>query len=111
MATLRDVAEHAGTSIRTVSNVVNDWPHVKPELRSRVKESIRALGYEPNVAARYLRGGRSNLVALVVPEIDNPYFGELARLIIDALARRGVTVVIEQTDGRIERDQENSPKA
>lgn len=106
MATLKDVADRAGVSVRTVSNVVNDWPHVRPELRAKVQAVIDEVGYEPNLAARYLRSGKTGMVALVLPEIDVPYFAELTRCLIDAFSARGLTVVIEQTDGKLERERE-----
>ena len=81
-ATLRDVAERAGVSIRTVSNVVNGYAPVSDELRMRVDAAVHALGYRPNVLARNLKRGRSGMLALVVPELDVAYFSELARAVI-----------------------------
>lgn len=103
---LRDVAEHAGVSVRTVSNVVNGFRYVAPATRERVQASIDALGYRPNMAARTLRRGRTGLVALVVPEIDSPYFAELAARTVRIAERRGLTVLIDQTDGDAEREKE-----
>jgi DNA-binding LacI/PurR family transcriptional regulator len=100
---LKDVAARAGVSIKTVSNVVNGYVHVAPETRARVQAAIEALGYVPNQAARQLRGGRSGVIALAVPELPAPYFAELAGLIVQAAERRRWTVLIDQTDGRAER--------
>lgn len=97
--TLRDVARHAGVSVRTVSNVVNDFPYVAAATRERVQQSLAELGYRPNLVARNLRRGRSGMIALVLPELDVPYFSELTRLIIEAARRRHHTVVVDQTDG------------
>jgi len=99
VARLRDVAEAAGVSIRTVSNVVNDYPHVKPEVRSRVQAAIEELGYRPNLAARQLRRGRTGMIALAVPDLQVPYFAELAGHVLRESERRGLTLLIEQTDG------------
>ena len=104
-ARLRDVAAHAGVSVRTVSNVVNGFRYVAPETRSRVQASIDELGYRPNLAARTLRRSRTGLVALVVPEIDSPYFAELAARTVRIAERRGLTVLIDQTDGDPERER------
>ncbi|MFE6611609.1 LacI family DNA-binding transcriptional regulator [Amycolatopsis sp. NPDC057786] len=101
---LRDVAEHAGVSVRTVSNVVNGFRYVAPATRERVQASIDALGYRPNMAARTLRQGRTGLVALVIPEIDSPYFSELAARTVRIADARGLTVLIDQTDGDAERE-------
>ncbi|HET6706824.1 LacI family DNA-binding transcriptional regulator, partial [Amycolatopsis sp.] len=103
---LRDVAEHAGVSVRTVSNVVNGFRYVAPATRERVQASIDALGYRPNLAARTLRRGRTGLVALVIPEIDSPYFAELAARTVRIAGARGLTVLIDQTDGDAEREKE-----
>ncbi|MEU4247974.1 LacI family DNA-binding transcriptional regulator [Amycolatopsis sp. NPDC026612] len=103
---LRDVAEHAGVSVRTVSNVVNGFRYVAPATRERVQASIDALGYRPNLAARTLRRGRTGLVALVIPEIDSPYFAELAARTVRIAGTRGLTVLIDQTDGDAERETE-----
>ncbi|MFI7145190.1 LacI family DNA-binding transcriptional regulator [Nonomuraea sp. NPDC050022] len=96
---LKDVAELAGVSIKTVSNVVNDYPHVSGETRARVEAAIAELSYRPNLSARSLRQGRSGVVALAVPDLDNPYFAELATNVIEAADRRGWTVLIDQTQG------------
>ena len=106
MATsLKDVARRAGVSVRTVSNVVNDAPYVAPATRARVQAALDELDYRPNLAARTLRQGRSGLLGLVVPEIDSPYFGELAGLLADAAERRGATLVVDQTRGDPDRER------
>ena len=102
---LKDVAARAGVSIKTVSNVVNGHVHVAPSTRARVQEAIEALGYVPNPAARQLRGGRSGVIALAVPELPAPYFAELAGLVVQAAERRSWTVLIEQTGGRADRER------
>jgi DNA-binding LacI/PurR family transcriptional regulator len=92
-------------SVRTVSNVVNDAPYVAPATRARVQAALDELDYRPNLAARTLRQGRSGLLGLVVPEIDSPYFGELAGLLADAAERRGATLVVDQTRGDPDRER------
>jgi DNA-binding LacI/PurR family transcriptional regulator len=103
-AGLRHVAALAGVSIKTVSNVINDYPHVTPATRARVEEAIRQLDYRPNVYARTLRGGRSGVIALAIPAIDWPYFAEVGRSVTRAAQRRGWTVFIDETDGDLERE-------
>lgn len=105
-ANLRDVAVRAGVSVRTVSNVVNDFAHVAPGTRERVQRALDELGYRPNLAARQLRQGRSEVISLVLPEIDSPYFSELASMVVRAAEKRGWLVHIEQTDG--DRDRERA---
>ncbi len=94
-----DVARLAGVSPRTVSNVVNNFPLVSAEMRMRVQQAIDQLGYQPNLVARNLRGGRSGMIALAVPELSMPYFSELAGFLIQEAGKVSYTVVIEQTDG------------
>lgn len=97
--TLRDVARRANVSIRTVSNVVNGYAPVSEELRSRVQVALDELDYRPNLIARNLRQGRTGMIALVVPELDVPYFAELAREVITAARAHGYVVMVDQTDG------------
>ncbi|MFE2685111.1 LacI family DNA-binding transcriptional regulator, partial [Streptomyces mirabilis] len=104
--TLRDVAERAGVSIRTVSNVVNGYARVTDATKVRVQAAIDALGYRPNLMARNLKQGRTRIIALVVPALDVPYFAELVRLIIGEARARGYAVLIDQTDGDVERERE-----
>jgi DNA-binding LacI/PurR family transcriptional regulator len=99
VATLKDVAELAGVSVKTVSNVVNGYTFVKPENERRVRAALAATGYRPNVGARNLRRGRTGFIALMVPELSIPYFGELAGGIITAAHAHDWSVLIEQTQG------------
>ncbi len=101
---LKQVAEHAGVSVKTVSNVVRGTVRVAPSTRERVERSLAQLGYRPNLSARQLRQGRTGVVALAVPALDAPYFSALARAAIRAAAPHGWTVLIEQTDGLRERE-------
>lgn len=94
---LADVAELAGVSMKTVSNVVHDYPYVKPALRARVQKAIDELGYKPNLTARRLATGRTGTIALAMPEIDHPYFSLLSRQIMEEASRRGYRVLFEQT--------------
>jgi DNA-binding LacI/PurR family transcriptional regulator len=105
-ATLRDVAKRANVSIRTVSNVVNGYAPVSDELRARVQAALDELDYRPNLIARNLKQGRTGMIALVVPELDVPYFAELAREVITAARAHGYVVMIDQTDGDGERERE-----
>ncbi|MFB9889120.1 LacI family DNA-binding transcriptional regulator [Planobispora takensis] len=103
---LRDVAVLAGVSVKTVSNVVNGYAHVAPATRAKVEEALARLDYRPNLSARNLRQGRTGVIALALPELDAPYFAELSRFVIDAAAERRWLVIIEQTDGDLERERQ-----
>jgi DNA-binding LacI/PurR family transcriptional regulator len=102
---MRDVAIAAGVSPKTVSNVVNDYVHVSPETRALVQRHVDELGYRPQAVGRQLRHGRTGAIALAVPGVDMPYFADLAALLVRAARDRGLTVVVEQTDGDIERER------
>lgn len=105
-ATLRDVAERAQVSMRTVSNVVSGYTHVSERMRAKVLAVIEELDYRPNPVARTLRTGRTGMLALVVPEIDVPYFSELARDVIEAAAEVGYRVMIDQTGHDHDRERQ-----
>jgi DNA-binding LacI/PurR family transcriptional regulator len=96
---LKEVAERAGVSVKTVSNVVNGYVHVRPATRARVEEAIAALDYRPNISARNLRRGRTGIIALAVPELDIPYFAELAKHVVTAATRHDWIVLVDQTGG------------
>jgi LacI family transcriptional regulator len=102
--TIVDVARHAGVSITTVSHALSGKGRVAEATRSRIEESIRELGYRPNAFARALRTERSHMVALIIPDITNPYYPTLARGMQDALHAGGYQTVVGSTDG--ERTQE-----
>ncbi|MEH1012028.1 LacI family DNA-binding transcriptional regulator [Micromonospora sp. CPCC 206060] len=102
---LKDVAERAGVSVKTVSNVVNGYAHVRPDTRARVEQAIAELNYRPNLSARNLRKGRTGVIALAVPELDIPYFAELARHVVTAAAGYDWTVLIDQTGGAREQER------
>ncbi|MEJ7795447.1 MAG: LacI family DNA-binding transcriptional regulator [Nocardioides sp.] len=101
---LRDVADRAGVSVKTVSNVVNGYTHVSPTMRARVQAVLDETGYRPNLAARNLRAGRTGVIALALPELDNPYFAELTRSVVEAAEEHGLTVLVDQTDGLRDRE-------
>lgn len=103
---LKDVAERAAVSVKTVSNVVNGYQHVSNATRVRVQRAIAELNYRPNLSARNLRNGRSGLIALALPELDIPYFAEIARLIVKEAGEHGLTVLIDQTGGERDREQQ-----
>lgn len=105
-ATLRDVAEHAGVAVRTVSNVVSGYAHVSDRMRERVMRSIEELDYRPNPVARTLRTGRSGVLTLVVPEIEAPFFSQQAAEIIKAADDVGLHVIIDQTGNDHERERQ-----
>ncbi|WP_022891281.1 LacI family DNA-binding transcriptional regulator [Agromyces subbeticus] len=100
-----DVASIAGVSRKTVSNVINGYPHISPDVITRVNAAIAELGYTPSRAARSLRTGRTRTIQLIIPELDVSYFAELARWVVTAAEERQLAVIITQTLGDPERER------
>ncbi len=98
-ARMREVAQRAGVSLKTVSNVINHYPHVTPATRAKVETAIAELDYRPNLGARSLRSGRYDVIALAIPDLAQPQFAGLAAAIGRAAKNRGVAVLVEQTEG------------
>jgi DNA-binding LacI/PurR family transcriptional regulator len=101
---LKDIAKRAGVSVATVSNVVNGYRPVGEATRERVQQAIDELGYSPNLSARHLRNGRTGIIALAIPELNNPYFAELADAAIREAGLHGYTVLLDYTDGDREKE-------
>lgn len=98
MASIKDVAEAAGVSTATVSRVLSDKPHVRPELRERVREAVKKLNYRPNLVARNLRSQQSDTIGLLVSDIRNPYFTDTSRAVEDMSYNNGYSVLLCNTD-------------
>jgi DNA-binding LacI/PurR family transcriptional regulator len=99
---LEDVARFTGVSMKTVSNVVHNYPHVSPAMRERVQQAIDELGYRPNASGRRLATGRTGLLSLAFSFVDIPYFSELAQIVSTEARRRGYRLLLEQTEGTLE---------
>lgn len=97
-ASIRDVAQHAGVSVGTVSNVLNRPGEVSAESIRRVHEAIEALGYVRNDAARKLRAGVSTTVGFVVLDGQNPFFGDVVRGAEDEASGQGIAILYGNTD-------------
>jgi LacI family transcriptional regulator len=105
LVTRADVARRAGTSTAVVSYVVNDGPRpVAAETRRRVLEAIAELGYRPNRVAQALRGQRSRVLGLIVPDISNPFYAELARVIENSADLLGYTLVLGNSEQDAQRE-------
>jgi LacI family transcriptional regulator len=104
-SSIRDVATRAGVSVGTVSNVLNRPQLVAPATRARVQQAIAALGFVRNESARQLRAGRSRTLGLVVLDVSNPFFTDVARGVEDAVTEAGLAVVLCNSDQRVERER------
>ena len=98
MATIKDVARLAGVSVATVSRVVNQKNSVNPETAGQVLKAIEQLQYEPNAIARGLAGKKMGIIALILPDILNPFFPALARGVEDVANNEGLTVILGNSD-------------
>lgn len=104
-ARIGDVARRAGVSVGTVSNVLNRPQIVTEETRRVVLDAIRALGFVPNASARQLRDGASRAAGVLVLDIANPFFMEMARGIEDRLMADGLTMVLSSSDADPDRER------
>ncbi len=91
---LRDIAKKAGVSVGTASNVLNRPGIVAPETAKRVHQVIEELGYNPNGYVKQMSAGHSRTLGLVVPNVSNPFFAEVARGVEDAAAQKNYAVFI-----------------
>jgi LacI family transcriptional regulator len=96
--TIHDVARRARVSIATVSRVLNQSRPVAPDLRARVVAAVDELGYSANLLGRALRQGRSHSIGLVIPDLENPFFGTLAQELSRSFGRAGIDVYVYSAD-------------
>jgi LacI family transcriptional regulator len=95
---IKVVAAHAGVSVGTVSNVLNRPEIVSSPTRDRVQAAIRTLGFVRNEPARQLRAGRSRIIGLVVLDVANPFFTDMARGAEDEASQAGLSVILCNSD-------------
>ena len=100
---IKDVAREAGVSTATVSHVLNNTRFVSDETRLKVVSAIERCNYYPNAHARSLASGRSNTIGLLVSDISNPFFPELAKSVEDVAFERGYDVMLLNTKYNAER--------
>lgn len=107
MASLQEVAQRAKVSIATVSRVLNKSDKVVPETRAIVEQALRELGYRPSRVARRLRmkDGRAHLVGLIIPDIQNPFYAEIARGVEDAAYAAEYALLLCNSDENPEKER------
>jgi LacI family transcriptional regulator len=101
---IREVAAHAGVSVGTVSNVLNRPDIVARPTRDRVQAAIKALGFVRNESARQLRAGRSRTIGLVVLDVTNPFFTDVARGVEDEASTSGLSVILCNSDEQLPKE-------
>jgi LacI family transcriptional regulator len=102
---IKAVAERAGVSVATVSRVLNNNPTVARSLAVRVMRAVEETGYRPNGIARSLRTRTTQTIALLIPDISNPFFAELARGVEDTAVRARHSVLLCNTDEDTEKER------
>jgi LacI family transcriptional regulator len=102
MATIRDIAKSVGVSLATVSNVLNGRPNVGRETRQKVLRVAQELGYSPNRAAQAMRTGQTRTIGLVLPDLTNPFFPELAQAVENTARKAGLLVCLIDSQGRVD---------
>ncbi len=105
LPTMKDVAREAGVALGTVSRVINGQ-QVGEEYRIKVEEAIEKLGYQVNPYARGLKTNKTNIVAVILPSTEHPYFASLAQQINLALTKRNYQMLLFLTDSHHEREDE-----
>ena len=104
--TIKDVAEHSGVGIGTVSRVLNNSPQISEKTKQKVMKSIKELNYVPNVAGKRLSQSRSYVIAVIVPVINHPYFANLIAQIELAADKKGYSLLVASSQHRIEKEHE-----
>ena len=102
MKTVKDIAAAVGVSVATVSNVLNGRPNVGRATRQQVLRVAKQLAYRPNRAAQAMRTGRTRAIGLVLPDLTNPFFPELAQAVENTARRRGLLVCLVDSQSRPE---------
>jgi LacI family transcriptional regulator len=105
MATIRDVAKLAGFSIATVSRVINKIGYVHKNTEEAVNKAMAILNFRPNEMARGLAGKNTRTIALIMPDILNPFFPEIARAVEDTAVEQGYTVILCNSDNNPEKER------
>lgn len=98
MTTIKDIARIAGVSVATVSRVINESGYVNTDTRKKVEEAIKLMNYSPNEVARSLYKRKSKLIGLLLPDITNPFFPQLARGVEDRLQEHGYRLIFGNSD-------------
>ena len=88
-ATIKDIAAHLGMAHSTVSRALNDHPHIKQETKLLVRQAAAELGYITNSGARLMRLGRTSMIGLIVPDVENPFYSAAAKVIAESCAADG----------------------
>jgi DNA-binding LacI/PurR family transcriptional regulator len=104
MANIREIARLAGVSVSTVSRVLNNHPYVREDKREAVLRTIEKLDYSRNLNAVHLAHGKTNMVGIVLPTINHPYFASLLQGMAEEARKHNIQLVMFQTDYKQEKE-------
>jgi LacI family transcriptional regulator len=99
LTTIRDIAVAVGVSVATVSNALNGRPNVGRDLRAKVLRIAAEIGYSPNRAAQAMRTGRSRALGLILPDLANPFFAQLAQAVANSARPAGLLTCLIDSQG------------
>jgi len=102
--TIQDIARILNISHTTVSRALADSPKISAETKLRVRNTVEQLGYVPSASARMMRGARSSLVGLIIPDVQNDFYATVAKTVADALAARSMQLLLSVTDDDSDRE-------
>ena len=105
--TLRDIANATGYSVNTVSKALRDMPDLSEQTKNTIRETAQRMGYVMNDMASALRSGYSNVLALIVSDISNPFFGILCKEVEQQAAKYNYTVIVFNTEEDADREDED----
>src|SRR5579859_6859143 len=101
---IKDIARHVGVSTALISYVLNNKnERVSPEMAEKIRKAAAELNYRPNLIAKSLKSGRTNTLGLIVADISNPFFSNIARIIEDEAKKFGYTVIFGSSDESVEK--------
>ncbi|MGB5821975.1 MAG: LacI family DNA-binding transcriptional regulator [Saonia sp.] len=104
MAGIKDIAKITGLSLATVSRVFNNSPLVSPETRKKVLKAAKDLDYQPNIMAAALRSGKSRIIGVIVPEVNNHFFSSIINGIEQKACDLGYNIIIAQSHESVENE-------
>ncbi len=105
MATLKDVAEASGLTVGTVSRVLNNRGYISPKTREKVYQVMKELNYQPNETARTLAKQKSNIIGIVLPNVEHPYFARILGCLEREAAKLGYRIMLFVSRNREEQEE------
>lgn len=106
MATIKDVSRETGLSVGTVSRIFNNRGYISKEAKEKVDEAMKKLNYQPNAIARSLCKGGTDIIAVIVPHLNHPFFSKLVSEIETAVSKSGCSLMLFRSHGEAQLEEE-----